>query len=228
MRSVLSWAVDASGKSREEVALATQVEPSVFDDWLSGRAKPSLTQFRHLAKTLKRPTATFFLPAPPAPDEADVAFRTAPGANARALQPQERVRLREVRRLQKMVAWVQESLGREPVSLPPLRVGSDVDAAGLALRDHLDVTLTSQTKWISDSVAFHGWRDAIEKARISVFALPMGENAARGFSVWNDSAPLVAVNTHWNLAARIFTLLHELAHLATKTDSISRRLGNRP
>ena len=42
----------------------------------------------------------------------------------------------------------------------------------------------------------------------------------RGFSVWDDEAPLVAVNTHWNVAARIFTLFHELAHLATRTDSI--------
>jgi len=28
------------------------------------------------------------------------------------------------------------------------------------------------------------------------------------------------VNTYWNAAARIFTLFHELAHLATRTDSI--------
>jgi Zn-dependent peptidase ImmA (M78 family)/transcriptional regulator with XRE-family HTH domain len=217
---VLSWAIAESGFAPDEVAAALGVSAAVMADWLAGKALPSLTKFRRLAQVLRRSTATFFLPTPPQAAGALVAFRAPPGAKARSLHPKERVRLREVTRLQKTVAWVERTFGGEPVDLPHLRVGSDAEAAGAALRAYVGVSSEAQAAWRSDSDAFHAWREAFENARVSVFALSMGEDAARGFSVWDDEAPLVAVNTHWNVAARIFTLFHELAHLATRTDSI--------
>jgi Zn-dependent peptidase ImmA (M78 family) len=48
----------------------------------------------------------------------------------------------------------------------------------------------------------------------------MGQRAARGFSIFSEDAPLIAVNTHWNAAARVFTLIHELAHLVSRTNSV--------
>ena len=47
----------------------------------------------------------------------------------------------------------------------------------------------------------------------------MGESACRGFSVWEPHAPLIAVNTWWNAQARNYSLMHELAHLLSRTDS---------
>ena len=104
------------------------------------------------------------------------------------------MRLREVTRLQKTVAWVERTFGGEPVDLPHLRVGSDAEAAGSALRAYVGVSSEAQAAWRSDSDAFRAWREAFENARVSVFALSMGEDATRGFSVWDDEAPLVAVD----------------------------------
>jgi hypothetical protein len=47
----------------------------------------------------------------------------------------------------------------------------------------------------------------------------MGEESCRGLSIWDDAAPLVAINTFWVAEARVFTLLHELAHLSSRTNS---------
>jgi Zn-dependent peptidase ImmA (M78 family) len=55
--------------------------------------------------------------------------------------------------------------------------------------------------------------------KVIVLLLPMGSSSARGVSLWNEYAPLIAVNTHWNAAARTFTLFHEYAHLLTRTNS---------
>jgi Zn-dependent peptidase ImmA (M78 family) len=41
----------------------------------------------------------------------------------------------------------------------------------------------------------------------------------RGFSAWNDYAPLVAVNTNYNTAAKLYSLVHELGHLVSRSDS---------
>src|SRR5439155_11394075 len=44
--------------------------------------------------------------------------------------------------------------------------------------------------------------------------------SARGFSLWDGDAPLIAVNSAWNPAARTYTLFHELGHLLTRTSSL--------
>src|SRR5207344_1041034 len=58
-----------------------------------------------------------------------------------------------------------------------------------------------------------------ESKGILAFQFPMGSDSCRGFSLWDETAPAVAVNTAWNPAARSFTLLHELGHLVTRTSS---------
>jgi Zn-dependent peptidase ImmA (M78 family) len=42
--------------------------------------------------------------------------------------------------------------------------------------------------------------------------------------MWDDYVPLVAVNTHWDPSARIFTLLHEFGHLISRTSSVCEEL----
>ncbi|MBI1876123.1 MAG: ImmA/IrrE family metallo-endopeptidase [Acidobacteria bacterium] len=44
-------------------------------------------------------------------------------------------------------------------------------------------------------------------------------SSCRGFSLWSDVAPLIAVNSAWRDEARIFTVFHEFGHLITRTNS---------
>lgn len=76
-----------------------------------------------------------------------------------------------------------------------------------------NVPLEAQLSWSSAGVALRVWREAVEGLGVMVLMLPMGEESCRGFSIWNDVAPLIAINTAWLPEARIFTMLHELAHL---------------
>ena len=55
--SVLLWATEESGYDREQIARSVGVSLAVFDQWLSGKNKPNLTQTRKLAKKLHRPLA---------------------------------------------------------------------------------------------------------------------------------------------------------------------------
>ncbi|MFZ0800114.1 MAG: ImmA/IrrE family metallo-endopeptidase [Terriglobales bacterium] len=68
-------------------------------------------------------------------------------------------------------------------------------------------------------MAFDEWRTALERTGQLVFLFSLGKDSCRGFSLWDDFAPVVAVNTAWNESARIFTLFHELGHLITRTSS---------
>ena len=104
-------------------------------------------------------------------------------------------------------------------SLPTLTLDDDPESAADRLRTRLDVPARVQLKWPSSAAAFDEWRRRVESLGVFVFLYPMGRDACRGFSVWEERAPLVAVNTAWSEEARIFTLFHELGHLLTRTNS---------
>jgi Zn-dependent peptidase ImmA (M78 family) len=86
-------------------------------------------------------------------------------------------------------------------------------------RRRLAITAQQQLEWSSASVALNAWRGVLEENGVMVLLLSIGSSSSRGFSLWNEYAPLIAANTHWNSQARIFTLFHEYAHLITRTSS---------
>ncbi|HEV2888539.1 MAG TPA: ImmA/IrrE family metallo-endopeptidase [Jatrophihabitans sp.] len=86
--------------------------------------------------------------------------------------------------------------------------------------------------WSDDYAALRAWREALDGRGIFVFSLEIGErqrsqgpsellgDEVRGFSAWDDHAPLIVMNSQRvSAAARSFTLAHELAHLITRYDA---------
>jgi Zn-dependent peptidase ImmA (M78 family) len=118
-----------------------------------------------------------------------------------------------------MLAWITRELGRPAPVLPRVTLKTSQETSAQDTRAHLDITPLQQERWRSASAALQGWRAAMERTGVFVLMLPMGEESARGFSLWDEQAPLVALNTSWNAEARIFTLFHEYAHLLTRTSS---------
>lgn len=217
--NVLNWAIEESGRDLADIADAIGIDPLTLDEWLASSSRPTVGQFRKLASALRRPSATFLLPAPPPPTPHRVEFRNPPGCERRALNYSERVRLREAARLQRGLSWVAEELGVGPVPIPKYSTTTSAERAASRVRELLDVTTERQIAWSSEYEALREWRAAIERIGVVVAFLSVGSDSMRGFSSWNDRVPLIAVNTYWNAKARIYTLAHELAHLATRTNS---------
>lgn len=218
--SVLDWAIRESGFRTETVAQRVDVAAAELDAWLAGTSQPTLTAFKKLAAVLRRPTATFLLPAPPTTPRVQIEFRHPPGVADRELLPEERLRVREVSRLQQAIAWLLDEMGEATLDLPRLGAMSNPEHAGRRAREILNISVETQTQWRDNSVALREWRHAVEAIGVLVFLLPMGADAARGFSIWNSRAPAIVLNTHWNPAARLYTLFHELAHVLTRTNSV--------
>jgi len=217
--AVLTWAIEQSGYTRQQIATKLDVDISRLEAWEKDTQKPNLTFFKNLANVLKRPSAVFLLPDPPKFSAPPVEFRHPPSIGRSALNPTERRYLREVTRLQRTVAWILSELEKPPVSIPKVEIGSDVERAALVTRERLKVTVSEQLSWRSSSAALKKWRDIVEESGVLVFLLQLGKESCRGFSLWNDRAPVIASNTWWNPEARIYTLFHEYAHLLTRTNS---------
>ena len=66
----------------------------------------------------------------------------------------------------------------------------------------------------------NGWRRALEASGIVVFQMTVSEEEARGFSIYAENLPAVVVNVKDAPNGRLFTMLHELAHLALRQAGI--------
>lgn len=220
--SVLSWAIEQSGYSRDYLASRLGVSEAQLKEWEKekGKSSPKLSAFRQLASLLHRQAAVFFLDSPPARDgSAVVHLRRPPGTDRADLNPTERRFIREVRRYQRALAWILEQLGAPRVELPVVRITEKPQQVAKDLRARIGIDVTIQASWVSPPVAFRAWRSAVEQIGIFVFVFPLGQDSVRGFSIWDSRAPVVVVNSAWSTEARIFTLFHEVAHLVTRTDS---------
>ncbi len=215
--AVLKWAIDESGYSARDLADSLSVDADTLGAWAAGDSRPTRGQFTSLAKKLRRPKSIFFLPAPPEAKGLPPALRMAVGRTTRDLTAGELLWVRRARRLQRLLSILEERQPESAVALPRLGTDLDPSGAGALLREWTGVTAKEQLGWSSVRDAFDAWREAIEHRGIFVMELQLGADGLRGFSLDDEYAPVVVVNTHENVQARIFTQFHELAHLASGT-----------
>lgn len=214
---VVRWAVDEDGRTLAELADALNVNVDTLDGWASGDTTPSRGDVSKLATVLKRPRALFFLPRAPASATLPANFRHPPGDD-RAVSATARRKVREARRVQHAVAWALRESG--PVAVPEARLSDSPDRVAAKARAWLGVTDSDQASWVDDRAALRAWRTALDARGILVFILEIGRDDVRGFSAWDDHAPLIVANLSGvNPAARSFTLAHELGHLLTRLDA---------
>jgi Zn-dependent peptidase ImmA (M78 family)/transcriptional regulator with XRE-family HTH domain len=217
---LLVWARDSASLSVEDAAKKAHVRPELLDEWESGVARPTVNQLRLLAEAYKRPLAVFYLPKPPKSFDALRDFR---GTRATAKEsPALAYEIRRAHERREIARDLLDELG-EPTSAAKLAAPTTdpPDKVAMALRAVLGVTLAHQRQWNSEYAAFASWRDAIEDSGIFVFqttGVPVGE--ARGFSISIQPLPVIAMNGKDSYAGRIFTMMHELAHLALREGGI--------
>lgn len=218
--SVLRWAIKESGYSQAELASALEIPGESLASWAAGTERPPLTLMTKLARRLRRPLAAFLLPSPPERDPVTVEFRHPPGDERTSLNPKEAEHLREAARLQRVASWALREMGERPADLPAFDRSWNAERVAMEARDSLLVSVKDQLDgWKSSSEAFKGWRLALERMGVLVFSFPLGVESCRGFSEWDAFAPLVAVNTAWNIEARTYSLFHEFGHLLRRTSS---------
>ena len=214
---VLKWAVEESGYSPEDLAASLNVDTVTVEEWIAGESGPTQGQFTSLARRLRRPKTIFFLPKPPETSGVPPELRSAVGRTRRQLSADELLWVRRARRMQRLLSLLERDQRLEAVTIPQLSLGQDASVAGAVVRTWLGVTVEEQLGWASPPEAFDAWRDASESRGVLVMQLQLGGGGLRGFSLADDYAPLVAVNTRENPQARTFTILHELAHLGSET-----------
>jgi Zn-dependent peptidase ImmA (M78 family) len=113
-----------------------------------------------------------------------------------------------------------QQLDDRPRDVPKLLdLNVDVEVAAETVRGFLRIDIEEQVTWHRES--FRQWRSHIEDAGILTFemtSVPVQE--ARGFSVGLRPLPVAVVNIKDSSSARVFTFLHEVAHILLDSDGI--------
>ena len=217
--SVLQWARESIDLSAVAAARKIGVPDDRVEAWEAGEAQPTIAQLRKAAEVYKRSLAVFFLPAPPAGFDTLRDFRrhdgARPGTWSQGLH--EDYRRAHVQREAALELYDLEDV--EPPAtwrIDPLPA-MDEDLANAARQRLLSITplpLPAGSGTVYDHL--NTWVAALETAGVMVLAsaggrVPLAE--MRAFSLYFDSLPVIVVNGADAPRGRLYSLLHEYAHL---------------
>ena len=227
--NILRWMRERSGLDAGDAARVAHISPEQLVRWESGESQPTFLQAQKLAQALHAPFGYLFLTEPPAEKLPLPDLRTVGGAPV----PRPSIDLLDTIRLSlQRQTWYLDHLHDEGADPLPFvaRFATDAPVRAVAadMRAVLGVSV-AQGQPTKDSYLRH-LVDAAEAAGILVMRSgivgnnthrPLDVAEFRGFAVSHPLAPLVFINSADAPAARLFTLMHELAHIWVGSSGIS-------
>ncbi|TWD45703.1 ImmA/IrrE family metallo-endopeptidase [Pseudomonas sp. SJZ131] len=227
--SLLIWSRERAGLSTEQVAKKLPVKPDRVEEWEAGEAKPTFLQAQKWASLAHIPFGFLFLKQPPAEQLPLPDLRTVGGI---APQRPSLELLDTVRDSIRKQDWYLEYLQHQEHQ-PLAFVGRFNSRSSVAevvadirqtLGVHPDIARLDYDKYTRALI------EAAEVAGILVMrsGIALGNthrklevSEFRGFAISNVFAPVVFINSSDAPTARLFTLLHELAHIWIGSSGVS-------
>lgn len=213
---LLVWARESARYQVHEAAKKANVSAERLREWESGDSSPTINQLRTLANIYKRPLAVFFLPEPPRQFDAMRDFRRLPGTLNAEYTPELVLAIRRARFRREIAVELAEELELEVPRLhfDPRPFAGDANRLADAGRKLLNVTLNEQLHWRDKYEALNAWSAAVERVGVLVFQTSgVSMREMRGFSIHESVYPVIVVNAKDSPRGRVFTILHEFAHL---------------
>lgn len=220
---VLEWARTSASYSRLAAAEKLGIDEDILAAWENGDGQPSISQLRRLATLYKRPLAVLYLPERPLTFQSMHDFRRLPESGPRTYSPELAYEIRLAQQRRELALELAEDGDEDfPAFTLNTTLNASVEDVGRQIRDALSVTFDLQSKWRDTNAAFVAWRSRIEELGVLVFQTTRVESSeASGFAYWAPKLPLLAVNRKDAMGRRVFSLLHELAHLMVHQSGVS-------
>ena len=221
---VLAWARLTAGYSVEEAArkISKTFKPARLAAWELNQVQPTVVQLRKLARIYKRPLAVFFLSEVPKDIPVPRDFRRLPGEIATTYSPKLLSEIRQAHARRQVALELYDELDEAPSEFSLAgTIKQDAGEFAAIARQALGIDMTRQMGWHNAYTALKEWRESFESLGILVFQIPnIPSDEMRGFSIHAASVPIVAINRGEAPQARIFSLMHELAHLMLRQNGV--------
>lgn len=199
-------------------------------EWEVGARVPTLSQLRTIADTYKRSVGVFFLREIPKVPKRPVDYRRLELSTLDAMSPVLAHGIREAEAKREAAFDIYAQL-EEAVPAWTLNIDKAAPAqvAAQIIADRLGVTMEKRRTWTSHYDALNGWRSAIEELGVIVVQLSrVSIDEMRGCSLALYPLPVIILNGADSPLGRVFTLLHELTHLARAESSLCDLAEDQP
>ncbi len=191
--------------------------------WLRGDKTPTYNQIEKASKATGIPLGYFFLQSPPAENLSLVDYRT---VDSVALENPSRNLIDTIQDMELVQEWMREHLISEDASVLPF-VGAfkrQINVADFAdsIRRILDLPTEWFAKMQTATDSFRKIREHISESGVVVMLngvvgnnthRPLDINEFRAFTIIDDYAPLIFINSNDSFNGKLFSLLHEFVHI---------------
>jgi len=232
----LEQARERLGLTHEEVAEQAEqlggeyegITAEALGAWEAGTEEPELRHLEALSQIYVCPVGWFFLSRIPtealALDFRGVASRSVVGASG----------MQTLSRFQDLADWAEdvaiETGQLAALSIGQARLNDPIDQVVKAERQRVGFDARVRSQWRSKDDAFGWWRRRIEALGVFCFMMRLPTSQVRGASYCGArGAAFVLVNSEdaESASGRMFTLLHEYAHLLLRESLVCDFRGSR-
>ena len=198
--------------------------------WVSGEKKPTFNQIEKVSKATGIPLGYFFLEHPPKEDLSFVEYRT---VDSTELENPSRNLIDVMHDMDQVQEWMHNHLISEGVSpvnyVGILKEETSYKVFSQKIRDLLGLSVEWYAKSRTAEDSFNIIRAAISNIGTLVMMSgivgnnthrPLSIDEFRAFSVIDEYAPLIFINSNDSTNGKLFSLLHEFSHICIGENSL--------
>jgi Zn-dependent peptidase ImmA (M78 family) len=218
--NILLDLLKARSLSRNALSHRLGIDVDELEKELKRDPEPKQSLLNNIARELALPPFVFYMKGPPALHDVIPDFRSStPAPSSKKRETIEAIQFAEG--VQRMVAELKVPPAKRLPRVNPSEPGT-VEQAAASARAFFKITLDDQLD-AKDAKAFYVLcRKRIEDCGIFVLHHSFPDEDGSGFCLAQQNYPLILVNTKkQNRARRLFTLIHELAHVLSRQTGIS-------
>ncbi len=221
--ALLQWARNSVGLQIEDVYHKTKINQEDLTAWEKGADYPRLTQLRNLAKLYKKALVFFLLPEPPTKDPHPIPkeLRTISSEKGIHFSYKTFLAFNRAHTTQLIAKDLARNVGHSlEHKFNYVTTATNPEELANEYRKKFSLSFQQQKNWRDGYGAFEELRYMIESLGIVVTqsSFPLGE--ARGFALIENDCPVIVINSKDAINGRIFTLIHEFAHVMLNVNDI--------
>lgn len=219
--ALITWARSSARRSLANLAKACRTTEDVVSGWEEGTQAPTIAQLTKIAVACRCPLPVFFLSELPPERKVPKALRSLGSKGPDSYTSPTAFAVRAAMRAQDIIRELNESMGRRILpQLSRMRLDGRPESYAFELREQLGLSLAEQIKCSNESAALREWRLRVEALGVLTMQIPFPLEEGRGFSIFDNEAPVILLNSKDAPTARCFTLMHEIAHLGLRRSGI--------
>lgn len=224
-KNMLVWARGETpfASSVESVAARfPRISSKKLNKWESGEELPSIREAKDLAKIYKLPFAAFFLTdIPEKKPKRYTDRRTFLGTEYGKMSYE---LWEEISRICSDRETLLNFSDEEKYLTTPIPTINDADSVkemASTIRTYLELPLSFKYKKEYSGNSFNFFRNAIERKGIIVAQISsVSLSEMKGLSIYDERFPIIAINNKDFEKAKVFSLLHEMAHIIRRSSSL--------